>query len=210
MYFAGLMRPTGYPKLPSLAPHPHHLPSSSAPQRPYSSSANIHAATHMPAPGSSAMRADNLHRPAAAAAASLPASPPAQRPLPASAHTHGQSGHQLLPQPAATGPPVPDILSILRNAGAQNPLAGLQASLAAAAAAAAPASADGQNQTASQEDAGRTASAGVKGSEDVVGSGAADVADAGPVLAGDDSGRGAPDVSNNLLALLSQLAPAGQ
>lgn len=42
------------------------------------------------------------------------------------------------------------------------------------------------------------------------GSGLADVADAGPVLAGDDDANGAPDVGSNLMALLSQLAPAGQ
>ena len=45
-----------------------------------------------------------------------------------------------------------------------------------------------------------------------LGLGPADVglADAGPILAGDDDANGAPDVGSNLMALLSQLAPAGQ
>ena len=42
-----------------------------------------------------------------------------------------------------------------------------------------------------------------------VGSGSADAADVGPILAGDEDANGAPDVGSNLMALLSQLAPAG-
>lgn len=159
------------------------------------------------------MRTNGLHRPAAAPAGSLPGSPPAQRPLPASAHTHSQS-QLVLPAAApgnAAGPPVSDILSILRNAGLQNPLADLQANLAVAPA---PSLTAARHQPNTHPAAvGRSTDAQVNGTQsfgDSAVSGSADVADAGPVLAGDDGGTGAPDVSNNLLALLSQLAPAGQ
>ena len=155
------------------------------------------------------MRTNGLHRPAAASAGSLPGSPPAQRPLPTSAHTHSQS-QLVLPAAAlgnAAGPPVSDILSILRNAGLQNPLADL-------AAAPAPSLTAARHQPVTHHVAvGRSTDAQINGAQslgDNAVSGSADVADAGPVLAGDDGGTGAPDVSNNLLALLSQLAPAGQ
>jgi len=102
---------------------------------------------------------------------------------------------------------VSDILSILRNAGLQNPLADL-------AAAPAPSLTAARHQPVTHQVAvGRSSDAQVNGAQslgDSAVSGSADVADAGPVLAGDDGGTGAPDVSNNLLALLSQLAPAGQ
>lgn len=159
------------------------------------------------------MRTNGLHRPAAAPAGSLPGSPPAQQPLPASAHTHSQS-QLVLPSAApgnAAGPAVPDILSILRNAGLQNPLADLQANLAVAPA---PSLTAAQHQPITHPAAEeKSADAQVNGTQsfaDSAVSGSADVADAGPVLAGDDGGTGAPDVSSNLLALLSQLAPAGQ
>lgn len=159
------------------------------------------------------MRTNGLHRPAAAPAGSLPGSPPAQRPLPATAHTHSQS-QPVLPTAApgdAAGPPVSDILSILRNAGLQNPLANLQANLAAAPA---PSLTAARHQPITHPAAvGISSIAQVNGAQglgDSAVSGSADVADAGPVLAGDDGGTGAPDVSNNLLALLSQLAPARQ
>ncbi|KAL0039615.1 hypothetical protein WJX77_003445 [Trebouxia sp. C0004] len=188
-YLAGLARPQGYPMQPPMPQlplhqpsHPHTLPSSSsAPQHPYSSSANVHATTHTPTPESSIMRTNGLHRPAAAPAGN------------------------------AVGPAVPDILSILRNAGLQNPLADLQANLAVASA---PSLTAARHQPITHPVAMvRSSDAQVNGAQsfgDSAVSGSADVADAGPVLAGDDGGTGAPDVSNNLLALLSQLAPAGQ
>ena len=159
------------------------------------------------------MRTNGLHRPVAAPAGSLPGSPLAQRPLPASAHTHSQS-QLVLPAAApgnAAGPPVSDILSILRNAGLQNPLADLQVNLVVAPA---PSLTAARHQPLTHPAAvGRSSDAQVNSAQslgDSAVSGSADVADAGPVLAGDDGGTGAPDVSNNLLALLSQLAPAGQ
>lgn len=156
------------------------------------------------------MRTNGLHRPAGAPAGSLPGSPPAQQPLQASAHTHSQN-QLVLPAAApgnAAGPPVSDILSILRNAGLQNPLADLPANLAVAPA---PSLTAARHQPVDHPAAvGRSTVNGGQSLEDSAVSGSADVADAGPVLAGDDGGTGAPDVSNNLLALLSQLAPAGQ
>lgn len=126
--------------------------------------------------------------------------------------SHSPSQLPAPPAAAAANPAgVADILSILRNAGMQNPLADLQATLGAAAA---PAAAAARGVSASQSAAVGTVvddhPGVVKGQGDGAGSGSADVADAGPTLAGDDIARGAPDVSNNLLALLSQLAPAGQ
>lgn len=218
-YLAGLARPQGYPMQPHMPQrplhqpsHPHALPSSSsAPQHPFSSSANAHATKNTPTPESSIMRINGLHRSAAAPAGSLPGSPPAQRPLPASAHMHSQS-QLVLPSAApgnAAGPAVPDILSILRNAGLQNALENLQANLAVA-----PSSTAAQHQPITHPAAvGKSSDAQVNSAQSVgdsAVSGSADVADAGPVLAGDDGGTGAPDVSNNLLALLSQLAPAGR
>ena len=84
--------------------------------------------------------------------------------------------------------------------------------MSAAAASAEGAQAAASSQGASQQAAGGTAAAGQPGAvaEAGMGSGSTEVADAGPVLAGDEDANGAPDVGSNLMALLSQLAPAGQ
>ena len=87
------------------------------------------------------------------------------------------------------------------------------ARLSEAAASAEVAQAAASSQGASQQAAGGTAAAGqpsgaVPGAG--ISSGSTEAADAGPVLAGDEDVNAAPDVGSNLMALLSQLAPAGQ
>ena len=88
-----------------------------------------------------------------------------------------------------------------------NPLAQLSGATASEVAQAAASS-----QGASQQGAGGAAAAGQSGAMPAAGitSGSTEAADAGPVLAGDEDISGAPDVGSNLMALLSQLAPARQ
>ena len=98
------------------------------------------------------------------------------------------------------------MFSILRNAGMANPLASLPGAAAPGAEAA---QAAGTMQGLSQPAGGTAGQAAdpnvVTGAQD-----SAAAADAGPVLAGDDTATGAPDVGGNLLALLNALTPAGQ
>lgn len=206
-------RPLSQPPPPSSAlPHQHLRPFLPGPQAgltpiPEASTTGVHA-THRPV------------RPAVA----LPSSPPAQRPVPTSqlhSPQHAQSpnaAHSHSPQiaPAAAaasgdtglGPAPIDILSILRNAGMTNPLAHMSSAAASAEAAQAAASGQGMSQQAAGGTAALIQPGVVQGAG--VGSGSTEVVDAGPVLAGEEDAGGAPDVGTNLMALLSQLAPAGQ
>lgn len=142
------------------------------------------------------------------------AAPPLQalnqglRPDEGSMPSRPETAHQLAsPQaPAAPAaaesadanavPAVTDVLALLRNAGMQNPLAGLQATLGSLAAPNVASTANGNVDNAQAADNGGANAD----------SGTADVQDAGPVLAGDDGGGNATDVSNNIMALLGQLA----
>ena len=188
---------------------PPHLPSSStAPHqqfRPYQRTAN-HTLNAEP----SVARQPALHRPAAA----LPSSPPAQRPGPSSARAEAHSPGQLAsPQNTsaatadAAGPAAIDYLSILRNAGLANPLASLSGAGAEATQAVAQAAAGSPGSSQKAADGTRAAADSDTTKGAAVGSG---MADAGPVLAGDDRPSDAPDVGSNLMALLSKLAPVGQ
>ena len=89
-----------------------------------------------------------------------------------------------------------------------NPLAHMSAAAASAEAAQAAAGGQGVSQQAAGGAAAVSQPGVVQGAG--VGSGSTEVADAGPVLAGEEDASGAPDVGSNLMALLSQLAPAGQ
>lgn len=222
---AGSQRPQGYAAHPSMPQRPLSLPSQLPP--PSSAVPHQHArpfplaaqANPTPIPESAATRANGFQRPVRPTA-SLPSSPPARRPVANSqVHSpqHVQSPNANLQSPrsppaaagaSAAGPAPIDILSILRNAGMANPLAHLSGAAASAEVAQAAAS----SQDVSQQAAGGTAAACqpsvVPGAG--IGSGSTEAADAGPVLAGDEDANGAPDVGSNLMALLSQLAPAGQ
>ena len=84
-----------------------------------------------------------------------------------------------------------------------NPLAHLSGATASEAAQAAASSQGASQQGAAASQSGAMPAAGIT-------SGSTEAADAGPVLAGDEDISGAPDVGSNLMALLSQLAPARQ
>lgn len=226
---AGSQRPQGYAPHPSMPQRPLSQPpppSSALPHQHPRSFPPVPQAgpTPIPEAGGSTTGVSATHRPVRPAVA-LPSSPPAQRPAPTSQlhspqHAHSpNAAHLHSPQvaPAAAaaasgdtglGPAPIDILSILRNAGMSNPLAHMSAAAASAEAAQAAAGGQGVSQQAAGGAAAVSQPGVVQGAG--VGSGSTEVADAGPVLAGEEDASGAPDVGSNLMALLSQLAPAGQ
>lgn len=207
-HMSGLARPQGYPMQRPLhspaQPQDPRSPSSAGPQDPRSSAANRPSSLVRPAAGPAPAAA-----PASAAAPPLQALSQGLRPDDASAINGLESVRHLgSPQAAAAvpaaaaeaddasaAPAVTDVLALLRNAGMQNPLAGLQATLGSLTAPAAVSTVDG--------DVVRNSAA---NNAETVGSGTADAQDAAPVLAGDDGGGSAPDISNNIMALLGQLA----
>ena len=220
--YTGTQRPQGYAAHPSMPQRPISLssqlppPSSAVPHqhsRPYPPAAQ---ASPTPIPESSAIRANGFQR-LVRPAASLPGSPPAQRPVLnpqvlSPQHTQSPNAQSQSPRIAAaaaaagaeaSGSAPIDILSILRNAGMANPLAHLSGATASEVAQAAASSQGASQQGAAASQSGAMPAAGIT-------SGSTEAADAGPVLAGDEDISGAPDVGSNLMALLSQLAPARQ